>query len=386
MQHPYIFLELSINSSQMVTRLGPWLRETKQGMWRRQLQVSKQTRCIGWLLFSAPEYNLQELRRIIKDHRADVALRYCTICRPTFAQWVSPITQTKAIHVEVDSKLLALQCQSIASMYSLHAQVFPLAIKMCFVPEFNEMPNHHTHTKVLALQACQARFLAHTGTSRMCTPSNSNLNTSQMIDLLQAVLQKHPYFNQTTTPIFHAISPMVRIKGFIIQYLPQNCSIIQEILVQIPELLPGFHLTSVQSISQPRRHQTTAGDSKLLFPTGPHLVPATTVAQTDGLNCSSPTQVSKLQEAGHTATIHDPNISSLQEAIEQIFWLRFTAVAQCLSPMAQDFDLCSNIQLTPSGCGRSCWQLIAYLQQFFNTAWDWWQYRLGILPDGTRAH
>jgi len=195
-----------------------------------------------------------------------------------FAQLVCSITQIKAIHVEVDSKLLALQCQSIASMYSSHMQVFPsLAIKMHFVPEFNVTSNHHTHTQVLALQARQARFLARTGTRRMCTPSNCNLNTSQMIDLLGVALQKYPYFNQTTTPI-HAVSPMVRIKGFIIRYLPQHCSIIQEILAQILESLPGFYLTSVQSISQPRRHPTTAGDSKQLFPTKTHPIIATTEA------------------------------------------------------------------------------------------------------------
>ncbi len=34
MRHPYIFLESSVHASQMVTRLGPWLRETKQGMWK----------------------------------------------------------------------------------------------------------------------------------------------------------------------------------------------------------------------------------------------------------------------------------------------------------------------------------------------------------------
>jgi len=148
---------------------------------------------------------------------------------------------------------------------------------------------------------------------------------------------------------------MVRIKGFLIRYLPQHCSIIQEILAQILESLPGFYLTSVQSISQPRRHPTTASDSKQLFPTETHLIIATTEAQTEGLNGSTPTQVCKSLDAGQPANIHDPIISSLQEVIDQLFWLWFTAAAQWLSPMTQYFDLCSNIQPTSSCHGRSCW-------------------------------
>jgi len=45
----------------LVDTLGTWLRETKQGMWLQQLALAEQTKCLGWLLYSAPEYNLEEL-------------------------------------------------------------------------------------------------------------------------------------------------------------------------------------------------------------------------------------------------------------------------------------------------------------------------------------
>jgi len=122
---------------------------------------------------------MKELQRIIKETTGeDVALRYRKIYSTASAPMGCSIPQTKAIHMEVDNALSDTKCQNIASMYASHVQFFPLAIKMHFVLEVTEVHNNHTRTKVLALQARQARFLTRTKTSRICTPPNSNLKTS----------------------------------------------------------------------------------------------------------------------------------------------------------------------------------------------------------------
>jgi len=40
----------------LVNTMGPWLRDTKQGLWPHQLPSTEQT--LGWLLYLAPEYHL----------------------------------------------------------------------------------------------------------------------------------------------------------------------------------------------------------------------------------------------------------------------------------------------------------------------------------------
>jgi len=49
-RHPYLFLSPSVPPAQLVARMGPWLCETKQGLWLCQLPLAKHTICIGWLL------------------------------------------------------------------------------------------------------------------------------------------------------------------------------------------------------------------------------------------------------------------------------------------------------------------------------------------------
>jgi len=80
MHHPYLFLSLSVPPAQLVDSIGPWLHETKQGLWPQQLPLAKHTVCIGWLLYSTPEYNLGKLHQQLKlISGIDVALCFCSI-------------------------------------------------------------------------------------------------------------------------------------------------------------------------------------------------------------------------------------------------------------------------------------------------------------------
>jgi len=72
----------------------------------RQLSQAKQTKSIGWLLYSAPEYNIRDLQKQIKQETGiEVALHFHMIwdIRLTYAeQNKSPV---KAIHLEVDHSI-----------------------------------------------------------------------------------------------------------------------------------------------------------------------------------------------------------------------------------------------------------------------------------------
>jgi len=75
--HPFVFLAFSKPLAVLVQTLSPWLQATKQGLWPYQLPLVEQTSCLGWFLFSAPEYHLDELRRtILTTTGVKVALRY----------------------------------------------------------------------------------------------------------------------------------------------------------------------------------------------------------------------------------------------------------------------------------------------------------------------
>jgi len=41
--------------------IGWWLKSTKQGMWKTNLQLDKETLCAGWLLYLVEEYDCKAL-------------------------------------------------------------------------------------------------------------------------------------------------------------------------------------------------------------------------------------------------------------------------------------------------------------------------------------
>jgi len=47
--------------------IGWWLKSMEQGMWKVPLQFAENTVCIGWLLYSAEEYDREPLCRDIWD-------------------------------------------------------------------------------------------------------------------------------------------------------------------------------------------------------------------------------------------------------------------------------------------------------------------------------
>jgi len=253
-RYPYILLESSVSPSSLVTQLSPWLQATKQGMWIRQLPLAEQTVCLGWLLFSAPEYDGSELQRIIKEISGEeVALRYRSIQKGTRGSPADDKPIVKAIHVEMDTNLSPKQRQRITSIYSASATTFPLDIKMRLVPECSDMSKTNTPARALMLRDRQARFLLRSATSKLSLDSQSNLTMSQVTDFLRSMSCAYLVDKSTVTPLFHAVSPMVRAKGCLIRYLPQHRPAVLETLAQLQTLLPCFQApldnTSLSSTS-----------------------------------------------------------------------------------------------------------------------------------------
>jgi len=130
------------------------------------LPLAEQTSCIGWLLYSAPEYHLSTLHQHIKqDMGIKVVLCYQSISKDSSSNADRTTTQTKAIHMEVDSGMLPLQRKPIARMYSAGAKTFPIGIKMRLVPMSSTGTHNVLDTQVGQLIQLQAHFLKYTKTS-----------------------------------------------------------------------------------------------------------------------------------------------------------------------------------------------------------------------------
>jgi len=80
--HTRMFLGMSLPATQLLKPIEPWLRVSHQGIWPRQIPRAERTKCLGWLLYSAPEYNREAIRQaILKDTGVQVALSLWKINR-----------------------------------------------------------------------------------------------------------------------------------------------------------------------------------------------------------------------------------------------------------------------------------------------------------------
>jgi len=231
--HPFLFLSSLISPEELVNKMGPWLRDTKQGLWPRQLPLTEQTKCLGWLLYSAPEYHLSALRQQIKQATGtEVALCFRTISdgSPAHADHTRP--RTKAIHMEVDGHILPKEQQRVESLYSSTAWTFPLGIKMRLIPELGPTVTSTTHGQVFQMTNRQACFLAYTKTSRIprAVPDASNLD--HMFQTLRDMTLPSGMATHSAKPLFHAISPMANKEGYLVRYLPQYSTQARAVLAQ----------------------------------------------------------------------------------------------------------------------------------------------------------
>ncbi len=59
--YPQTMVGLMESPTKIMENISWWLQFTEQGMWISPLQTAEDTTCLGWLLYSADEYDREEL-------------------------------------------------------------------------------------------------------------------------------------------------------------------------------------------------------------------------------------------------------------------------------------------------------------------------------------
>jgi len=120
----------------LVGKIDMWLQARGQGMWPRQLPLVEQSKCVGWLLFSAPEYDRKELhKQLYQATGVSVALQFRSIQNSLTDRAIMIAPDIKATHLEIDQSKSRDRWQHLFQMFSLKSQTFPLGIKMRLVAE-----------------------------------------------------------------------------------------------------------------------------------------------------------------------------------------------------------------------------------------------------------
>jgi len=186
--HSYLFFSSLDSPAHLVNKMGPWLHTTKQGMWPCHLPLAEETICLGWLLYSALEYDLPALSQQIKmDTGGDMVLHFHTILDGLPVHVTHNKPHIKAIHLEVKQGIPSQLLKCIEQIYSSTARTFPLGIKMWLVPELQAMTTPEAHDKVINLQELQAWFLASTEIYRIGGVVDTIPNKNQLYDTLHAM-------------------------------------------------------------------------------------------------------------------------------------------------------------------------------------------------------
>jgi len=88
--------------------IGWWLRSTKQGMWKAQLQQAEETTGLGWLLFLADEFDKEALKvQIWETTGVHMVLHYRAIDDGIIKWDANNKARVKALHIKVDKSNLA---------------------------------------------------------------------------------------------------------------------------------------------------------------------------------------------------------------------------------------------------------------------------------------
>jgi len=351
-RHPYLFLASSLPPAQLVVQLGPWLRTTQQGLWPQQLPLAERTKCLGWLLFSAPEYNLEELRHAIcQTTGVTVALRYRHIQDdlPNTATRLRP--RAKAIHIEVEDEEPYNRCQRIRSAFAPLATVFPSGIKMRLVEEMQNLTNPAARSTASQIHDLQEVFLAHSKTGLFPIQPHLVDQKDKIYATLQQFLSTQIDSIEATQKPFYAVSAMVKKAGFIIRYLPQHHDSAQTIMARILATLPAASAGTYLPVT-----------NKSQVPSVPSKAPSSVVG-TQQQSAESHVAIAQLQLQLHSRTTQNTRPKrTLRDDVSKPMQQRKWPIACTTSPSHND---------------KHRW-LVAVLKYFQNTAWDKWRYCNGI--------
>jgi len=101
--YPQVFFGFMDPPDRIMENIGWWLCSTEQGIWKAPLQQAKDTTGLGWLLFSADEFDKEALKaQIWETTGVHIALRYWAIDNGVIKRDANNLKQVKAIHIEVE--------------------------------------------------------------------------------------------------------------------------------------------------------------------------------------------------------------------------------------------------------------------------------------------
>ena len=234
-----IYLGLNISAATLLEEVGHWFAATKQGLWPVQIQKAEDTTCLGWLLFSGPEYDKDALRQAIWNMvGVEVALRFRKIFHPSKPR--DPTAGVKALHLEIDSKEPRSQRTAVEKLYSAHANFCPLGIQMRLVPETHELANHTAIAKAVCLREKQKAFLAQSETCLSWEISTLDLYDSALKTDLRTLIHLIPDPDRPGESLFHAVNKMSRRDGFIFRFNPAKSQTAREVVAGLLVFLGGL--------------------------------------------------------------------------------------------------------------------------------------------------
>ena len=201
--------------------LAYFFTSTRTNMYYKDIQAEKATQ-LGYLLYSIEGMDQTLLfQQLSKIARVKIAGRFRHINSEKWEKVELP-KQIRALHLECSSEHHRQAKITLSNMYHYSATVFPLGIRMRWVPEIASLQGQNDSIKkATLLRGRQSQFKAM---MQMCV--NDEITIMDVVDKdrsksLRDVIMEivHPI---TGVLLFHSVSKMWNSSKYMFHYIPAN--------------------------------------------------------------------------------------------------------------------------------------------------------------------
>lgn len=238
--HTHLRLGSDMDPKELISQLDWWFQSRQCGMWIASIQAEL-TSCLGWLLYSTREMDLQVLGHAIsRAINTQVGLRWRPIS--TGRTEGDPKTLTRAIHIEVDARLADSAQTRLSQIYGSKALgPFPLDVRMRLMPELAPHTSPILRTKVERLWLRQAHFnngmikALYWDAAALDFPDPTHSTT------LRQLVMQIPVSDSPSPRLIHSIDKNKAGQGYIVTFLPSHESEARTILAGLLPYLRYHH-------------------------------------------------------------------------------------------------------------------------------------------------
>jgi len=224
----------------IMANIGWWFKSTDQGMWQMDLQDAEETVCLGWLLYSADEFDRAALcREIWQFSGVSVALRFRDIDNGV-AKDTANHTIVKALHLDINKADPPDSKKRIELMYASSAVNFPLGIKMRLVRDLKLLTNPKAKDKALSLRVTQDQFLHQTETCITWEIATIDLINKTLRMSFRAVLMNIPDPTEPAAKLFHSVNITFNCDGYIFCFHPSHSQTARDVVAGLLVFLTGI--------------------------------------------------------------------------------------------------------------------------------------------------